>query len=91
MGYPEMMRDIMEQGKREELEKHTIIDDVSGLYNEKCRDLRLDEEMKEKMENVTVHAGIAQCDYHDQAEELIEPSNDALLKDKQESEGKWKN
>lgn len=52
MGYPEMMRDITEQLKREELIKkrqdlgnHTIIDENTGIYNEKYLHLRLDEEI----------------------------------------------
>jgi|GEM_PF-1200997 len=178
MGYPEMMRDIMEQVRREEfrrkrrdLENNPVIDEITGLYNDRYLHLRLDEEMarakryskqlsfiilefgcakkvdttienpdeqkilkmisdvinscirydidlafrycedkfaiilpevnvhhadniaqsiqqqirKEKMGNITMHAGIVQCDYHDHAEELIRSASDALLKDKKES------
>jgi hypothetical protein len=59
MGYPEMMRDITEQERREEF--------------------------KSKRENITMHAGVVQCDYHDHAEDLIRSANDVLLKDKKES------
>lgn len=52
MGYPEMMRDIVEQTRREEtinrrkaLENLTIIDRLTGLYSRRYFDLRLDEEM----------------------------------------------
>ena len=52
MGYPEMMRDVMEQIRREEIRKRrqeieniTIIDHVTGLYNRGYFHLRLDEEM----------------------------------------------
>ena len=52
MGYPEMMRDVMEQISREEtrrrrkdLENITIIDHLTGLYNQKYFHLRLNEEM----------------------------------------------
>lgn len=52
MGYPEMMRDVMEQIRREEtrrrrkdLENMTIIDHLTGLYNQGYFHLRLDEEM----------------------------------------------
>jgi diguanylate cyclase (GGDEF)-like protein len=175
MGYPEMMRDIMEQVRREEirgkmkyLETHPIIDELTGLYNDRYLHLRLDEEMaraklyskhlsfimlelgcvrmiddkpknpdekevlkmtsdiinscirydidlvfryredkfaiilpevnmhhadnvaqsiqeqfqKEKMGNITMYAGVVQCDYHDHAEELIRSAGDALLKGK---------
>jgi diguanylate cyclase (GGDEF)-like protein len=178
MGYPEMMRDIMEQVRREEfrrkrkdIENHPIIDNLTGLYNDRYLHLRLDEEMarakryskqlsfimlelgcvkksdakienpdeeeilkmtsdvinscirydidlafryredkfaiilpevnvhhadniaqsiqkqiwEKRMENITMHAGIVQCDYHDHAEELIRSASDALLKDKKES------
>jgi hypothetical protein len=59
MGYPEMMRDIIEQVRREE--------------------------SKSKRENITMHAGVVQCDCHDHAEDLIRAANEALLKDKKES------
>jgi diguanylate cyclase (GGDEF)-like protein len=52
MGYPETMRDVTEQerkedlrSKRKTLEDHPIIDDVTGLYNESYFHLRLDAEM----------------------------------------------
>jgi GGDEF domain-containing protein len=59
MGYPEMMRDIIEQVRREEF--------------------------KSKRENITMNAGVVQCDCHDHAEDLIRAANEALLKDKKES------
>jgi diguanylate cyclase (GGDEF)-like protein len=52
MGYPEMMRDVMDQARREEirnkkkdLENLTIIDNLTGLYNQRYFHLRLDQEM----------------------------------------------
>jgi diguanylate cyclase (GGDEF)-like protein len=52
MGYPDMMRDIVEQTRREEtinrrkaLETLPIVDCLTGLYNREYFDLRLDEEM----------------------------------------------
>ncbi len=52
MGYPDMMRDIMEQARRDAiadrrkaLENLPIIDRLTGLYNREYFDLRLDEEM----------------------------------------------
>jgi diguanylate cyclase (GGDEF)-like protein len=52
MGYPDMMRDIMEQARREAvanrrkaLENLPIVDRLTGLYNREYFDLRLDEEM----------------------------------------------
>jgi diguanylate cyclase (GGDEF)-like protein len=52
MGYPEMMRDITEQMRREEskikreiLKNYPIIDEITGLYNGKYLHVRLDEEM----------------------------------------------
>jgi len=52
MGYPETMRDVTEQERKEELrskrkklENHSIIDDVTDLYNESYFHLRLDAEM----------------------------------------------
>lgn len=52
MGYPDMMRDIVEQTRREEtinrrkaLENLPIVDRLTGLYNREYFDLRLDEEM----------------------------------------------
>jgi len=52
MDYPEMMRDVMEQIRREEtrrrrkdLENMTIIDHLTGLYNQEYFHLRLNEEM----------------------------------------------
>jgi len=181
MGYPEMMRDIMEQARREEirgkrkyLETHPVIDELTGLYNDRYLHLRLDEEMaraklyskhlsfimlelgcvrmiddktknpdeeevlkttsdiinsrirhdidlvfryredkfaiilpevnmhhadnvaqsiqeqfrKEKKGNITMHAGVVQCDYHDHAEELIRSASDALLKGKKNQRDK---
>lgn len=175
MGYPETMRDITEQVRREEFkikreipENYPIIDEVTGLYNGKYLHVRLDEEMarakhyrrqlsfimleigrpkkdstienpdkvlkkisdiihscirydidlafrsrddsfaiilpevnvhhadtiaqsieqhiqKEKMENITMYAGVVQYDCHDHAEDLIRSANDALRKDKKES------
>jgi len=91
MGYPETMRDVMEQvrreeirRKRQELENQPIIDDITGFYNEKYLHLRLDEEM----ENITINVGIVQCDYQEDAEEFIKSASDALLKGKQKSKGK---
>jgi diguanylate cyclase (GGDEF)-like protein len=181
MGYSEMMHDIMEQVRREEfrrkrrdIENRPIIDDSTGLYNDRFLHLRLDEEMarakrcnkqlsfimlelgcvkksdtttanpdeeevlkmtsdiisscirydidlafrcrenkfaiilpevnvhhadniaqsiekqirKGRMENITMHAGIVQCDYHDHAEELIRSASDALLKEKKNQKNK---
>lgn len=52
MGYPEMMQDIIEQVRKEEfkikrktLENYPIIDEITGLYNDKYLHVRLDEEM----------------------------------------------
>ena len=52
MGYPDMMRDIVEQARREAitnrrkaLENLPIIDRTTGLYNRVYFELRLDEEM----------------------------------------------
>jgi diguanylate cyclase (GGDEF)-like protein len=52
MGYPDMMRDIMEQARQEAitnrrkaLENLPIVDRLTGLYNREYFDLRLDEEM----------------------------------------------
>jgi diguanylate cyclase (GGDEF)-like protein len=52
MGYPDMMRDILVQARREAianrrkaLEHLPIIDRPTGLYNRKYFELRLDEEM----------------------------------------------
>lgn len=52
MGYPDMMRDILAQARRETitgrkkaLETLPIIDHTNGLYNRQYFDLRLDEEM----------------------------------------------
>lgn len=52
MGYPDMMRDIMEQARREAianrrkaLENMSIIDHMTGLYNRAYFELRLDEEI----------------------------------------------
>lgn len=52
MGYPDMMRDIMAQARRDAiadrrkaLENLPIIDRPTGLYNREYFDLRLDEEM----------------------------------------------
>jgi diguanylate cyclase (GGDEF)-like protein len=52
MGYPDMMRDIMEQARRDAianrrkaLENLPIVDRLTGLYNREYFDLRLDEEM----------------------------------------------
>ncbi len=52
MGYPDMMRDIMDHARREEikkkkkeLENQTIIDNLTGFYNQKYFHLRLDQEM----------------------------------------------
>ena len=52
MGYPDMMRDIMDHARREEIKKKkkslenmTIIDNLTGLYNQKYFHLRLDQEM----------------------------------------------
>jgi diguanylate cyclase (GGDEF)-like protein len=176
MGYPEMMQDITEQVrrqefkiKRESLKNYPIIDEITGLYNDKYLHVRLDEEMarakhyrrqlsfimlvlgrpkkldttienldkvlkeisdiihscirydidlafrsrddsfaiilpevnvhhadtiaqsieqhiqKEKMENITMYAGVVQYDCHDHAKDLIRSANDALRKDKRES------
>lgn len=40
---------------------------------------------EETMGNITMHAGIVQCDHHDNAEELIRSANEALLEDKRDS------
>jgi diguanylate cyclase (GGDEF)-like protein len=52
MGYPDMMRDILEQARRDAianrrkaLENLPIVDRLTGLYNREYFDLRLDEEM----------------------------------------------
>jgi diguanylate cyclase (GGDEF)-like protein len=52
MGYPDMMRNIVEQTRREEtinrrkaLETLPIVNRLTGLYNREYFDLRLDEEM----------------------------------------------
>lgn len=52
MGYPDMMRDLMEQVRGEEtkkkkndLENLSIIDNATGLYNRRYFHLRLDQEM----------------------------------------------
>jgi len=52
MGYPEMMQDITEQVRRQEfkikreaLKNYPIIDEITGLYNDKYLHVRLDEEM----------------------------------------------
>jgi diguanylate cyclase (GGDEF)-like protein len=52
MGYPDMMRDIMAQARREDLaalrkalEDRPIIDRATGLYSRDYFNLRLDEEM----------------------------------------------
>jgi len=52
MGYPDMMRDVLDQARREEIKKKkkslenlTIIDNLTGLYNQKYFHLRLDQEM----------------------------------------------
>lgn len=52
MGYPDMMRDILAQARREmianrkkALESRPIIDHATGLYRQEYFDLRLDEEM----------------------------------------------
>ncbi|MDO9559694.1 MAG: diguanylate cyclase [Syntrophales bacterium] len=52
MGYPDMMRDILAQSRRDAianrrkaLENMSIVDRLTGLYNREYFDLRLDEEM----------------------------------------------
>lgn len=52
MGYPDMMRDIVEQARREAIVNRRkalgilpIVDRLTGLYNREYFDLRLDEEM----------------------------------------------
>jgi diguanylate cyclase (GGDEF)-like protein len=52
MGYPDMMRDILAQARREAianrrkaLENLTIVDRLTGLYSREYFELRLDEEM----------------------------------------------
>ena len=52
MGYPDMMRDILAQSRRDAianrrkaLENLPIVDRLTGLYNREYFDLRLDEEM----------------------------------------------
>ena len=52
MGYPDMMRDILAQARREAianrrkaLENLPIVDRLTGLYNREYFELRLDEEM----------------------------------------------
>jgi diguanylate cyclase (GGDEF)-like protein len=52
MGYPDMMRDILAQARRDAitnrrkaLENLPIVDRLTGLYNREYFDLRLDEEM----------------------------------------------
>jgi GGDEF domain-containing protein len=43
---------------------------------------------KEKMENITIYAGVVECDYHELAEEFIKSASDALSMSKKESKGK---
>jgi PleD family two-component response regulator len=52
MDYPETMRDVLEQVKREEITRRSkeltgrpIVDHVTGFYNERYFYLRLDAEM----------------------------------------------
>jgi PleD family two-component response regulator len=52
MGYPDTMQNVTGQirreeikSEREELTNHSMIDDVTDLYNERYFYLRLDEEM----------------------------------------------
>ncbi len=52
MGYPDMMRDILAQARRDAIanrrkaiENRPIVDRLTGLYNREYFDLRLDEEM----------------------------------------------
>ncbi len=52
MGYPDMMRDVLDQARREEIKKKNkslenliIIDNLTGLYNQKYFHLRLEQEM----------------------------------------------
>jgi diguanylate cyclase (GGDEF)-like protein len=52
MGYPDMMRDILAQARRDAianrkkaLENLPVVDRLTGLYNREYFDLRLDEEM----------------------------------------------
>ncbi|MBA4396250.1 MAG: hypothetical protein C0394_02500 [Syntrophus sp. (in: bacteria)] len=52
MGYPDMMRDILEQARREEiagrrtaLENKPVIDQATGLYSREYFSVRLDQEM----------------------------------------------
>jgi diguanylate cyclase (GGDEF)-like protein len=181
MGYPETMRDVLKQVKREEISRRCkeltdrpVVDHVTGFYNERYFYLRLDAEMakarrsdkclslimmeagcigkddntakypdghtqlkltskvitscirheidipfrygedrlaiilpelnklqadnvargiykrleKAKIENITIYAGVVECDYHEHAEEFIKAASDALSMSKKESKGK---
>ena len=61
-------------------------------YPETMRDImeleRKEELRKENMEDVTIHAGVVQCNYFERAEELIKSANDILSQSKQESKKK---
>jgi PleD family two-component response regulator len=43
---------------------------------------------KKDIVNITIYAGIVQCNYFERGEELIKSANDILYKSKQESKGK---
>ena len=43
---------------------------------------------KEKMENITIYAGVVECAYHELTEEFIKSASDALSMRKKESKGK---
>ena len=76
MGYPETMRDVLEQVKREELQAENVARSIHK---------RLE---KEKMENITIYAGVVECAYHELTEEFIKSASDALSMRKKESKGK---
>jgi diguanylate cyclase (GGDEF)-like protein len=77
MGYPDMMRDIVEQTRREEtinrrkaLENLPIVDRLTGLYSREYFDLRLDEEMARsrlygnRLSLIFIDTGLSQWEDH---------------------------
>ena len=75
MGYPETMRDILELERKEELRSKR-----KNLENHPIID--------DITENIIIHAGIVQCNYFENVDELIKSANDILSQSKQESKKK---
>jgi len=61
-------------------------------YPETMRDIleleRKEELRKENMEDITIHAGVAQCNNFEHVDELIKSANDILSQSKQEPKRK---